>query len=149
MDVYRLVKLDIPVPPPQVFEKAIGYVENERYLALNFDSPDEIYYEDAATWDLGNVEPFDLWANVIPWWRIQLDFAHIRYPDKVGVLNWLLLDRQTRNIFYGPKQQIIPILARQLPMPGRAGRPPWAHIRADVIIGLTEWYSVVMPNPKL
>lgn len=143
--VHRLTPLDIPVPPPAIFEYAIGYTgDDERYISFYFDEDGKLCYEDAATWDRGNLDPFELWSKIVPWWRAEIENAHIEQPNREGVRNWLLLDRHTRRAYYGPREEIIMILASQRPLPGRAGRPPWERIRADVIIGYTDWYILVL-----
>jgi len=137
--IRRLTTLSVPIPPPELFERAIGYQENERYLALYFQS-ESIYYEDAATWSLGNREPWDLWAKVIPEWRIEIEFAGVEQAVGSRIQNWFLLDRHTRRGSYGVREEVIPILAGQLPLPGRAAKPDWESIRAEVIFGMADWY---------
>ena len=140
--IRKLSSLDVPIPPPDLFERAIGYTgNNERYVAFYFDDEGQIFYEDCSTWDKGNTEPFELWSKVVPLWRLEIERAYIQQPDRKGMRNWLLLDRNARRVSFGPREAIIQILASQRPLPGRAGRPNWESIRSHVVIGITEWYT--------
>ncbi|MBA3822454.1 MAG: hypothetical protein H0X24_00960 [Ktedonobacterales bacterium] len=92
----------LPLPPmPAVFERALGYGRNARYLVLYWDPcGDEVTWDDGEMLTQGNWQSFLVFVNhaAIAPVLDGYDLGGSDAPARDG----LVLDRQTRHVYAGP-----------------------------------------------
>ena len=140
----NLTKLNIPRPPPQIFEKALGYRGENRWVAF--------YWEpcgDELMWDDGIASADGQW----PAWLI-----FIYHPPIVPILHqynlgssdeearhWLLLDREERVFYIGDRKIVHEFLVKSAPQSVRCIQKishgphhPVVHITEEELKGFID-----------
>jgi hypothetical protein len=140
----NLTKLNIPCPPAQIFENALGYKGENRWVAFYWDPcGDEIMWNDGI-------------ASADGQWPAWLTFVY--HPIVAPLLNqynlggsdeeaehWLLLDRAKRVFYIGDRKTVHEFLVKSAPT------HPFVHITEEEIKGFIQEVkkSISEINPSI
>jgi len=111
--VFTLDRLNIPAPPPDIFETLIGYPGEQRFIGFCYTG-DTLSIEDGQLNHTGNRQAWAIWYRSI---GVQILKRYCFGYEGRTPEHMLILDRASRALYAGPVRVAQSALRRQIPHP--------------------------------
>jgi hypothetical protein len=112
LSLFRLDRLNIPVPPADIFEELFGYRGEKRFVAFWCDQ--DLYYHDGCFSTSGNYGPWAIWFRSLDL-EIQKNYCFFSIEGEQPE-HLLVLDRVARNLYSGKRELARQVLRQQIPV---------------------------------
>jgi len=111
LSLFRLDRLNIPVPPADIFENLFGYRGDKRFVAFWCDQ--DLYYSDGCSSNSGNYAPWSIWYRSLDL-EIHKNFCFFSIEGERPE-HLLILDRAARKLYAGNRELARQVIGEQIP----------------------------------
>jgi hypothetical protein len=146
LDDYQFDRLPIPAPP--ILCETVGYPGQARFAAVYWTPDgDDLMFTDGHISADGN---WYAWLTIV---QHPIMAIHL-YPYDFGssdneAKHWLLIDRETNEIYVGTPKEVCRLLAQQIPEHPASGRPEdIAEVNDVKDFDASLWKEVEPPNQE-